>query len=200
MKVWKMISGILSLLAGLAVGLFTLLGVVLTFFLTYSSKGYMMSALGILIGALTVAGGIINLATCRRRRRSNIAPMIIFAVACGLCFIEADPFFYLVYLAVWDGICAIVALVFLCIPDKGPAQPVAHGARYITPQFTPDAHFASDRIGAPPVRQYSPQAQPQPGPRPPQYPAPTGQYPPQYPAPQGQTAPQPAQYPQNGQQ
>ncbi|MBO6011245.1 MAG: hypothetical protein J6P71_05560, partial [Oscillospiraceae bacterium] len=91
--------------------------------------------------------------------------------------------------------CAIVALVFLCIPDKGPAQPVLHGARYITPQFTPDAHFASDRIGAPPVQQYSPQAQPQQsGPRPPQYPAPQGQYPPQYPAPS-----QPPQPPQNGQ-
>ena len=180
MKVWKIISGILSILAGLAVGLFTLLGVVLTFFLTYYSKGYMMSALGILIGALTVAAGIINLATCRRRRRSNIAPMILFAVACGLCFIDVEPFYYLLYLAVWDGICAIVALVFLCIPDKTPPQPVLHGARYITPQFTPDAHFASDRIGAPPVAQYS---QPS-GPRPPQYPAPQGQYPPQYPSPQ----------------
>lgn len=180
MKVWKIISGILSLLAGLAVGLFTLLGVVLTFFLTYYSKGYMMSALGILIGALTLAAGIVNLATCRRRRKSNIAPMIIFAVACGLCFIEADPFFYLIYLAVWDGICAIVALVFLCIPDREPPRPVLHGARYVTPQFTPDAHFASDRIGAPPVQPYPRQ----PGPRPPQYPAPRGNYPPQYPAPQ----------------
>lgn len=171
MKIWKIISGIISMLGGVLLGALT----VFISFVALVFSGDAVGLIGLLAAVLLFAAGAVSVATCRARRKSNIALIVIFACNAALCFWRYDPIFWLLYPAIWSAACAIVAVVFLCIPDKEPTRPVVHSARYITPQFTPDAHFASQRIGAPPVappkeappRQYRPQY-PQPTKKPPQ--------------------------------
>ena len=165
MKVWKIVSGIISVLGGVLLGLLT----VFLAFVTLIFPGDVIDLLGLLIALLIFAGGVVSVVTCRARHKSNIALIAIFAVAAALCIWRFDPYFYLLYPAVWCAACAIVAIVFTCLPDKEPPRRVVHGNRYIVAQYDPNAHYASHRIGAPPVA--PPQDAPKEPPAP-QYPQP----------------------------
>lgn len=162
MKVWKIVSGIISVLGGVLLGLLT----VFLAFVTLIFPGDVIDLMGLLIALLIFAGGVVSIVTCRARHKSNIALIAIFVIAAALCIWRFDPYFYLLYPAVWCAACAIVAIVFTCLPDKEPPRRVVHGNRYIVAQYNPNAHYASHRIGAPPVA--PPQEPPQNGPQPPQ--------------------------------
>jgi hypothetical protein len=163
MKVWKIVSGIISVLGGVLLGLLTVFLAVVTLIFPVD----VIDLMGLLIALLIFAGGAVSIVTCRARHKSNIALIAIFAIAAALCIWRLDPYFYLLYPAVWCIACAIVAIVFTCLPDKTPPRRVLHGNRYIVAQHNPDAHCASQRIGAPPVA--PPQDAP-PRQAPPQYP------------------------------
>ena len=130
-----------------------LLGLLTVFlaFVTLIFPGDVIDLMGLLIALLIFAGGVVSIVTCRARHKSNIALIAIFVIAAALCIWRFDPYFYLLYPAVWCAACAIVAIVFTCLPDKEPPRRVVHGNRYIVAQYNPDAHYASNRIGAPPV-------------------------------------------------
>lgn len=162
MKVWKIVSGIISVLGGVLLGLLT----VFLAFVTLIFPGDVIDLMGLLIALLIFAGGVVSIVTCRARHKSNIALIAIFVIAAALCIWRFDPYFYLLYPAVWCAACAIVAIVFTCLPDKEPPRRVVHGNRYIVAQYNPNAHYASHRIGAPPVA--PPQEAPQNGPQYPQ--------------------------------
>ena len=131
-------------------------------FISLMFPGENIDLMGLLISFIIFAGGVVSVATCAARHKSNIALIILFAGAAALSFLRCDPYFWLIWPGVWSAVCAIIAIVFTCIPDRTPRARVVHGNRYIVAQYNPNAHYASHRIGAPPVAppQNAPQGRP----------------------------------------
>lgn len=118
MSVWKLVSGILSMILSVIV-LLQSCAVGLASSLARSDD--LAGSYGLIVSILILAGGIVNVATSRSLGKGgSIASMILFSLG---AMSALKGFSYKVYgdLIVWGAwcvICGILALVDVCVSPK----------------------------------------------------------------------------------
>ena len=116
MKVWKLVSGILSIV----------FFVVVTF---QSCAAGLVNAIdenttdlsaggGIIVAVLMLAGGIVSVATKNSGKKGHIATLVIFGLAALLGFASQGVFADLIVWSVWCLICAAVSLIGILTAGK----------------------------------------------------------------------------------
>lgn len=116
MKIWKLVSGILSIIffalvamQSCAVGMAN----------TLEDSGEVSGSAGILVAVLMLAGGIVSIATrASEKRGGNIALLVLFGLAALLGFSNYGSYSDL---AIWSGWClinAVLAVVALVLGSK----------------------------------------------------------------------------------
>lgn len=123
MEIWKLVSGILSMiffalssLQSCAAGIGNIL----------SGNGEVSGAAGIILSMFMLAGGIVSVVTRKSRESSsNVALIALFGVAAFFGFSLAGGFADLILWASWCLINAVVALIamILSIEDKSRLVP-----------------------------------------------------------------------------
>lgn len=120
MKNWKLVSGILS--------------IVLCVFVVFQScaagaynaleaNGEVSGSAGAMVAILMLAGGIVSIATRKRSGKgSNIALIVLFALAALLGFTNAGSYSDLYIWSGWCLICAGMAVVSLIFNKKAHRQ------------------------------------------------------------------------------
>ena len=107
MKIWKLVSGILSII------FFALVAN------TLEDSGEVSGSAGILVAVLMLAGGIVSIATrASEKRGGNIALLVLFGLAALLGFSNYGSYSDL---AIWSGWClinAVLAVVALVLGSK----------------------------------------------------------------------------------
>lgn len=115
MKVWKLVSGILS--------------VILFVFVSFQScaaglgnaladNGEVSGSAGIIVAIFMLAGGIVSISTRKGGKGGNIALIIVFGLAALIGFSMAGSYGDLNIWAGWCAINAIIALVALITGKK----------------------------------------------------------------------------------
>jgi len=121
MKIWKLVSGILSIVffvivvfQSCAAGLAN----------TLSDNGEISGSAGILVSVFLMTGGIVSIVSRNSAGKgASIALIIIFGLAALIGFSSYGSYSDL---AVWSGWClinAVVAVIALIIPKKKTAAP-----------------------------------------------------------------------------
>lgn len=113
MEIWKLVSGILSMiffvlssLQSCAVGVSN----------TLSSNGEVSGAAGIILSMFMLAGGIVSVVTRKSKEvGSNVALIILFGVAALFGFSLAGSFADLILWASWCLVNAVVALLAIVL-------------------------------------------------------------------------------------
>ena len=116
MKIWKLVSGILSIIFFALVAMQSCAVGVAN---TLEDSGEVSSSAGILVDVLMLAGGIVSIATRGSEKRgSNIALLVLFGLAALLGFSNYGSY---CDLAIWSGWClinAVLAVVALVLGSK----------------------------------------------------------------------------------
>ena len=115
MKVWKLVSGILSIVLSVFV-LFQagLVGVANTM----SENGEVGGSGGLFVSILMLAGGIVSIATRKGGKGGSIAVFVIFLMAALLGFSMAGSYSDLMIWAGWCLICAVFSFFSIFIGGK----------------------------------------------------------------------------------
>lgn len=127
MKVWKLVSGILSILfSG-----WVMLGAGVTGFLSdmegSKADGTAVVVAGFFVSILMVAGGIVSIAVRNKiDERSNGALAIIFGIATIIGFAGGGKFDILEIWAVWCLACAVNAIVCIFTNRKNKSEDIAN--------------------------------------------------------------------------
>ncbi|MCI8489645.1 MAG: hypothetical protein HFJ04_05275 [Lachnospiraceae bacterium] len=115
MKVWKLVSGILSIVLfflvmfqSCAAGLAN----------TLSENGESGGSAGVVVSIMLLAGGIVSIATRKGGKGGNIALIVIYGIAALTGFALAGSFADLTIWAGWCLICAVLAVVSLIKGNK----------------------------------------------------------------------------------
>ena len=116
MKIWKLVSGILSIIFFALVAMQSCdVGVANTL----EDSGEVSGSAGILVAVLMLAGGIVSIATrASEKRGGNIALLVLFGLAALLGFSNYGSYSDL---AIWSGWClinAVLAVVALVLGSK----------------------------------------------------------------------------------
>lgn len=105
MKVWKLISGILSMVLFLVVAFQSCAAGVAN---TLAENGEVSGSAGILVAILMLAGGIVSVATRKSEKNGgNIALIVLFGLAALLGFANYGSYSDL---AIWSGWCLLNAV------------------------------------------------------------------------------------------
>ena len=116
MKVWKLISGILSMVLFLVVAFQSCAAGVAN---TLAENGEVSGSAGILVAILMLAGGIVSVATRKSEKNGgNIALIVLFGLAALLGFANYGSYSDLV---IWSGWCllnAVLAVVAMLTGKK----------------------------------------------------------------------------------
>lgn len=116
MKIWKLVSGILSIIFFALVAMQSCAVGVAN---TREDSGEVSSSAGILVAVLMLADGIVSIATRGSEKRgSNIALLVLFGLAALLGFSNYGSYSDL---AIWSGWClinAVLAVVALVLGSK----------------------------------------------------------------------------------
>lgn len=116
MKVWKLISGILSMVLFLVVAFQSCAAGVAN---TLAENGEVSGSAGILVAILMLAGGIVSVATRKSEKNGgNIALIVLFGLAALLGFANYGSYSDL---AIWSGWCllnAVLAVVAMLTGKK----------------------------------------------------------------------------------
>ena len=116
MKIWKLVSGILSIIFFALVAMQSCVVGVAN---TLEDSGEVSGSAGILVAVLMLAGGIVSIATRGSEKRgSNIALLVLFGLAALLGFSNYGSYSDL---AIWSGWClinAVLAVVALVLGSK----------------------------------------------------------------------------------
>lgn len=127
MKVWKLVSGILSIIwSG-----WVMLGAGVTGFLSdmegSKDDGTAVVVVGFFVSILMVAGGIVSIAVKNKiDERSNGALAIIFGIATIIGFAGGGKFDILEIWAVWCLACAVNAIVCIFTNRKNKSEDIAN--------------------------------------------------------------------------
>lgn len=120
MKVWKLVSGILSIILFVLVSFQSCAAGVAN---TLADNGEVSGSAGIIVAVLMLAGGIVSIATRKSERKGgNIALMILFGLASLIGFANFGSYSDL---AIWSGWClinAVLALVAMITGSKGRVE------------------------------------------------------------------------------
>ncbi len=106
MKVWKLVSGILSIILFVIV---TFQSCAAGLSNTLEENGEVSGTAGVLVAAFMLAGGIVSIATRKSEKNGgNIALIILFGLAALIGFTNYGSFSDL---AIWSGWCVINAVL-----------------------------------------------------------------------------------------
>ncbi len=106
MKIWKLVSGILSIIFFALVAMQSCAVGVAN---TLEDSGEVSGSAGILVAVLMLAGGIVSIATrASEKRGGNIALLVLFGLAALLGFSNYGSYSDL---AIWSGWCLINAVL-----------------------------------------------------------------------------------------
>ena len=115
MKVWKIVSGILSI----AIGAFA---AVQSFFAgvynTLAGNGQSSGTAGLIVAVVLLTGGIVSLATHRGSRGGDIAMALLYCTGGIVGFVMAGSFLDLRLWSLWAVLCGVVAAVDAGLPDR----------------------------------------------------------------------------------
>lgn len=116
MKVWKLVSGILSMILFALVTLQSCAAGVAN---ALEENGETSGSAGLLVAVLMLAGGIVSVATRKSTKKGgNIALIVLFGLAALIGFANYGSY---TDLAIWSGWClinAVLAVVALIIGKK----------------------------------------------------------------------------------
>lgn len=116
MKNWKLVSGILSIILCVVVGLESCAA---GFINTVEENGEVSGSAGIIVAIMLLSGGIVSICTRKGGKGGSIAMMILYGIGalCGLTL--AGTIFQDLYIwGIWCLICAVVALLSMFIGSK----------------------------------------------------------------------------------
>lgn len=116
MKIWKLVSGILSIILFLVVGLQSCAAGLSN---ALEENGEVGGSAGIILAVLMLAGGIVSIVTRKSEGKGgNIALTILYGLAAIIGFLLAGSYGDLNVWAAWCLICAILAVVSLVKSNK----------------------------------------------------------------------------------
>lgn len=116
MKIWKLVSGILSCVLFVFVTFQSCAAGVAN---TLEENGELSGSAGLLVAVLMLAGGIVSIATRNSEKKGgNIALIVLFALAALVGFANYGSYSDLVIWSIWCLINAVLAVVSI-ISEKG---------------------------------------------------------------------------------
>lgn len=118
MKMWKLVSGIVSIVL-FALVLFQSCAVGMGN--TLEANGEISGISGLILACLMLAGGIVSICT-RKTSKGSVAIIILFGLAALIGFTGADNYSDLVFWACWCAVNAVVAIVSLVRGKKNAVR------------------------------------------------------------------------------
>lgn len=115
MKTWKLVSGILSIVLFMVVGLQSCAAGLSN---TLSNNGEVSGSAGIIVAIMLLTAGIVSIATRKGGKGGNIALIVLFGIGALIGFTMAGSYGDLVIWSAWCLICAVLALVSLVKSGK----------------------------------------------------------------------------------
>ena len=115
MRVWKLVSGILSIILFVFVSLQSCAAGIGN---TLAENGEVGGSAGIFLSILMLSGGIVSIATRQGSRGGNIALIVLFGLAAFIGFCLAGSYVDLNYWAGWCLINAVIAFIALKTKKK----------------------------------------------------------------------------------
>ena len=115
MKIWKLVSGILSIILFVFVTFQSCAAGVAN---TLTENGEASGSAGLIVAIMMLAGGIVSIATRKGSKGGNIALIILFGLGAIVGFILAGSFADLKIWSAWCLICAIVSVISLIKNNK----------------------------------------------------------------------------------
>lgn len=116
MKVWKLVSGILSMVLFILVAFQSCAAGVSN---ALENNGEVSGSAGLIVAVLMLAGGIVSVATRKSEKMGgNIALIILFGLAALLGFLNYGSFSDLMIWSVWCLLNAILAVVAIITGKK----------------------------------------------------------------------------------
>lgn len=118
MKIWKLVSGILSIILSVVVGLQSCSVIMAE---TLSKSDQNAGGSGFWVGVMMLAFGIVNVATSGAKGKGgSVAVMIVslFGVIFSFSTFKQGGYPDIVIWGGWCGIVCILALVDLCLPKR----------------------------------------------------------------------------------
>lgn len=115
MKVWKLVSGILSIILFIIVSFQSCAAGVLN---TLEENGESGGSAGIIVAILMLAGGIVSIATRKGSKGGNIALIVLFGIAAIVGFALAGSYADLYIWAGWCAVNAVIAIIALVTGKK----------------------------------------------------------------------------------
>jgi Ca2+/Na+ antiporter len=126
MKVWKLVSGILSCIL---FALVTFQSCAAGIANTLEDNGEVSGSAGIVVAILMLAGGIVSIATRKSKKNGgNIALIVLFGLAALMGFANYGSYSDL---AIWSGWClinAVLAVVAILMNRKNKNEPTIQNA------------------------------------------------------------------------
>lgn len=119
MKVWKLVSGILSILLFVIV-IFQSCAAGLSN--TLQSNGEVGGSAGIIVAAMLLVGGIVSIATQKGTKGGNIALIVLYGIGALFGFLLAGSYSDLYIWAFWCLICVILAFISLFNGSSKPKK------------------------------------------------------------------------------
>ena len=110
MKVWKLVSGILSIVLSVFVVLQSGAAGMVN---AMEGNGEVSGTAGILVAVMLLVGGIVSIASRKGGKGGNIAVLILYGLGTLVCFTMAGSYSDLRIWAGWCLICALLAVVAL---------------------------------------------------------------------------------------
>lgn len=114
MKIWKLVSGILSILFSCVILFQSCAAGVVN---VIEANGDVTGTVGLLFAILLLTGGIVSIAT-RNKNVGNAALGILFAITALMGYAISGKFGDMVIWATWALACAILSVVALIREDK----------------------------------------------------------------------------------
>lgn len=117
MKTWKLVSGILSIVLSLIVGLQSCAATIADALAEEGSSGFY----GTLVFGLMMALGIVSIVT---RKKKSVAVLVlgVLGFLFGFAGAGAGSFADLAIWGMWCGVCAILAIIALATGKKKPVE------------------------------------------------------------------------------
>lgn len=115
MKVWKLVSGILSIILFVVI---SLQSCAVGIGNTLEDNGEIGGSAGILVAIFMLAGGIVSIATRKGGKGGNIALIVLFGLAALVGFLLAGSYADLKIWSAWCLINAVIAFIALKTKKK----------------------------------------------------------------------------------
>jgi Ca2+/Na+ antiporter len=131
MKIWKLVSGILSIIL---FALVTMQSCAVGVANALEENGELSGSAGLFVAVLMLAGGIVSIVTRNSEKKGgNIALIVLFGLAALMGFAGAGSYSDLTVWAAWCLLCAAIAVIALVtgrkktVKEEAPADTAGEG-------------------------------------------------------------------------